>query len=1353
MTATTGSLRGLLTAREVNSFRSNANALGIESTAAGAPVPVAFGEVTVPGLISLSGVNGAGDSIYRVVWCHGEIYQIDDVYVNGEALPASAEVRHYRGAIHQGIDDLVESITTLTGYVETMVKSLPAGLSAVAYSVIRIPSGAVSGAPRFQAVGRWSVVYDVRASLGSDFIFDDVVGYNLDFTQATAGTPTTGVDLSYNALTVAWSGNAQTNASAAAFDGNGDYMTLQDVTAADFGTGKWTLEVSVSTTDTTGTQHIFSKGDAASDRAIILSIIGDDLYVSMSSDGTTWDIASVVLVQNSFSPTSGNKPVTIEYTGREYHIYVKGLHVLRIANADPLFATTRPVRLGLYDGATATDGFNGSIYGCRMTKGLNRYGGVHGNIYISPTLQPYMDSDNVRPGYVYSNTPALAFGELARNPFYGLGVSTVYNELEAIEFNEEDLPSGVPRAQMNLVLNDVRPTEDWMDLICGTYAECFWFFLNDGVYIKPDRLVTSKRPSGWEMGENGELLEDASDWTAGSGWTYFGADLNLFSKTAGVQSSISQVTTKEFEAGITYIAILDVGVRAAGTVWLEFQGVTVISAVSVAGRYAYEFVSTGMETGSTIACVADSSFVGLIGEVSIRRKYWIETAIVAGSLSIDPLPNNDSPTSVTINYTNPVADSPNWLDADPVIAPLPGVDTTAVPYLNTSISLPGVTRLEEAENKALSKLFRMQNMLQVSWISTDRAIALRRGFVVNVVDAETATDMLVLVDSVAATTAAGRYRVSGMRYDQSHYPSETVLPAATIPVGAITISRDGVVPSGWAAFTAANGRWIKGAGATITAETTGGAATLAALTGNTTTAGEHGTDADYLPLYIDGFTETGGSGSGFLYTATEEAEGDHDHTYDTGTITPQPYSIENVLVQKITSTSTTMPGNLLAFGKAGLASRNTTRWLYAAGRLLKAAAAAAASGIKEQAITLVTGSYDDTHEHYTRSATSSGTPSVTAAYPNVYEYVNGGSNHTHPATIGLVQNIKRYRLPLYGATDDFGLEQGHMLMWPDDPLPTDWSLCNGLLGTPDLEDYFLELAAMGEEDTVAGDNTLEVFGYTNYEAHTHKGALDTASYNPLALSHQDSIKHRHVIYSTGHAWQPPWYALSMIMYNPNPVPGYRDALLLISGGEADGSTTIVDDSTHARSATVTGGTGTLQYDDSQLLFDMTTVSMFAHKIFYSTLSLPQKFTVEGFFRLTTVAPGANMHFLSNLGAGAGTFTVRFLDTTNAVDFIVDGVLRKTGITVAANEWFYVSVSYDYANWYFHSGLVSTGIATLAGGSAFAQASNNMDAGLYIGGTTSGGTMRGFFSQIRVTGGVAMNTNSAIVIPQAPFATA
>jgi hypothetical protein len=409
--------------------------------------------------------------------------------------------------------------------------------------------------------------------------------------------------------------------------------------------------------------------------------------------------------------------------------------------------------------------------------------------------------------------------------------------------------------------------------------------------------------------------------------------------------------------------------------------------------------------------------------------------------------------------------------------------------------------------------------------------------------------------------------------------------------------------------------------------------------------------------------------------------------------------------------------------------------------------------MKDQAITLTSGSTDDTHEHYTRSATSSGTPSSPSAQSNIYNYINGGGAHAHLSTIGLVRSPKKYRLPIYGGTDDYGIGPGDMFLWPNLSLPTDWTLCNGLLGTPNLVDYFLELAAEGEEDTYEGDNTVGIFGYTNYSAnHSHQGTSDASVYNILGVSHSNNYRHRHLIYATGYDWEPEYYALSVIMYNPAPVPGYPDALLLISGGEADGTTTLVDDSTHARTATVTGGTGTLQYDDAQLLFGLTTVNTNAHKIYYSTLSLPQKFTAEGFFRLNTVAPGSNFQLLSNLGSGAGTFSVRFFDSTNVIDFIVDGTLRKTGITVAADQWFYVSVSYDYSNWYFHSGLVSSGVATLAGGSAFSQASNAMDAGFYVGGTVSNGTLKGNFSQVRVTGGVAINTAATILIPQVPFAT-
>lgn len=1339
----TGTVRGPLTAREINSFRDTPN--GVETSAAGVPVPIAFGNITVPGLISLWGIDSGGDYVYRVFWCAGEIYQIDDVYINGEPLPASAELRHYRGAIHQGVDDLVEDITTLVSYAETMVQDHPAGLCAVAYSVIRLPTGAGTGVPRFQAVVRGSVVYDVRNLLTHSHIFEQEVSYNLDFTQASDGTGTTGVDLSFNAHTVAWSGGAAVSSGRAVFDGNGDYLTLQDTTAADFGTGLWTLEVTIITSDTTGNQYVFSKGDLSSDRAIVLLISSDDLYVYLSSDGTTWDIASAVLLKNTISPTS-DVQITVEFTGREYHFYVGGFHVHRIQDDTPLYATTRPVRLGLCDGGTATDGFNGSMTGCRMTKGLLRYGGVHGTIVADPPA-PYMDSGNVRPGYIYRNNPALILGELARNPHYGLGVSNVYNELEALEFCEEDLPSGEPRAQFDYVLSSVRTTEAWMDYV-ATYAETFWFFDDDGVYLKPDRRVTAKRPSGWEMGENGEFLVDDSAWTAGTGWTYYGGDLHLFEKAAGTASSISQALVKPFEAGETYCAVMDVGLRSAGTVNLTLNGVVLIAAVSAAGRYAYEWTATGGEDGLTIACNADSSFVGLIGEVSIRRKYWPETAIVQGSLSMSGAANSDSPTSVTLQYTNPVADSPNWLPAEPVIALMPGVETTDVPLLDTSIDFPGVTRIEEAENKALSRLLRMQNMVDVAWVSADRAIALRRGFVVNLIDPETATDMLVRITSVTATQDNGRYRVAGYRYDDEHYPSETDLPTGTIPVSAITISRDGVIPSGWAAYTAANGKYIKCAGTGITAESTGGAATRAAITGNVVTAGEHGDTAapEMLPLYIDGFVSTGGSGSGDLYTATEEDAGGHVHTFDTGTITPELYTLECVLVQKITSTSTTMPGNLCVFGQVGLKNRNMIRWLYGAQRLVAAAAAAAASGLKEQPITLTTGSTDDTHEHYTRSATTSGTPSSPSALPGVYAYTNGGGAHTHPATIGLIRNTKKYRLSMYSGTGDYGVSQGCMLLWPNLALPTGYTLCDGLLGTPNLRDYFIEVAAMGEEDTYEGDNTVGVFGYTNYSAtHNHQGSSDASVYNILGASHANDYRHRHVIFATGYAWTPEYFALSVIMYNPAPVPTWRDAAYQFSGGTAGAAPT--DTGPDALTLTLLGSP---TWSSTYPIFGNNAIQFGVNTPNYvrlPVLSLGAKFTMECFFRTSSFSTNVMM------GNRSGTTTDRWRLQGNAGNLrLLTSAGNITSGAISLNTWYFVSVNYDGAEWRYYLGTQASGVASLVGTQAQVIASMPT-INFWIGGDTVGSQVFvGHIAEIRHTRGVAMRTGSSFAIPVAALTT-
>jgi len=1344
----TGSIRGELTAGEINGFRPNAAATDSELSASGAPIPVVFGYKSVPGFISAQGVDAGGNGIYRVFWCHGEVYQIGGVFINDAAPPASVEIRHYRGAPHQGVDDLVASITTLSGYAEAMVIAQPAGLTAVAYSVIKIPAGAISGAPRFQAGIAGTLVYDPRKSTTVNHVFDESVSYNLDFTQAVNGTGTTGRDLSANAHTVAWSGNAQVTSGKAVFDGNGDYVTLQDTTAADFGTGTWTLEISIETAVTTGTHYIFSKGDAASDRAIVISQITDDIYISLSSNGTTWGIANAVLIGSNKTPTTQPLCITAEFTGREYHFYINGFHTHRIQSSSALYATTRPVRLGLLDGGTATDGFNGTISGCRLTKGALRFGGVHGTI-VSPVPAPYMDSVWERPGYVFSDTAAMVLAELARNPFFGLGAAQVYNEYEAYTFNEEMLPSGVERAQISLAITAVRSTVEWMDYV-AVYAECFWFFLDDGIYIKPDRRVTTQRPSGWEMGTDGDFVSDGTDWTLGTGWTYYGGTLNYVQKTAGTASAIRQNVAKPFEAGVTYCAIMDIGVYFAGTVSLTLNGVTLIPATSAAGRHAVEFIASGSETGRELSCNADSAFAGLIGEISIKRKYWAENSIVRGSLSVSPARNSDSPTSVSVQYTTPNIYSANWIDAEPVIAQLPAVDTGDVPLLETTIDMRGVISIEEAENKALTRLMKMQNSVTVSYQTTDSGIALKRGFVVSVIDPETAINIKMVVHSVTATNDAGRYRVTGVLYDDAHYPSETETQSGTIPVGAITILREGAIPSGWAAYSAANGKYIKCAGSSVIVETTGGAATAAAIAGNTASAGAHG--ESLAGFYVDGFTATGGTASGNLYTDTDAIAGAHTHTYTTGTITPELLTDELPLVQKITSTATVLPANLHMFGVGGLNYKNMSRWLWGAGALLKAAAATAATGVTNQYITMTTGSTDDNHEHYTRSATAVGSPSVLktdGVAQKLYNEVNGGGAHTHEATALLLKNPKRYKTALYTGTDDYGVGPGMMFLWPNLPIPANYTLCDGLLGTPDLEDYFLEIAADGEEDTATGDNTIGILGATKLSAkHEHKDTSDANYYDRVLLSHENEISHYHDIIGGPVSWSPPWYALSAIMYNPNPVPTWRDVGFQFSGGTAGNYPT----DTGPDAITITNsGTPGIKWSAAQTLFGLNTLASGGTSNFFrtpTTFQIGPKFTIQGFFRTTALTSNVLM------GNRSGTTTDRFrlLGSAGALQLLT-AVGSTTSGAISLNVWYFFSVVYDGAQWRLYLGLQSSGVATLVG--SVAQVIAAMPAvQVVIGGDFAGNNaFLGYYGEIRHTRGVALHTGSAIPIPTTALTTA
>lgn len=1343
----TGTIRGRLTNREINSFDANPRDLEIESTAHGASIPIIYGRRAVPGLMGPRGVDASGNLIVCVFWCYGEVFQIEKVFYNGKALPDAVQVHHYRGTEYQGVDNWLADITTIISFSDDMVLLKPEGKVGIAYSVFKIAPSDISENPRFQAIIQGRTVYDVREANSNGDPFDSgdntLVGYNLNFTGTNGTSPTTGIDDSTNALTVAWAGDADIQSNQLSLDGNGDYVTVQDVAAAEFGSGKWTLEITCTPTAATGIRQIFGKGDLSSDRSISIAHINANLAVSMSSDGTTWDIASVVTFASSALSGGTEVKITVEYTGSDYQFYVDGEFVHRIADASPLYNASGAANIGFTTGAGATGAFNGSIRGVRLTKGVNRYGGVH-----VATANPYADSNAMSPGYVFDNLTVKCFSELMRNPFYGFGVSTVANQLKVQEWNEKLLGGAVERSNLDLVISDVRPTEEWADLIANQ-GGFYWFPDGDGVRVVADRPVNEENPVGWELSENGEFEVDATDWTLGTGWSH-NATLAALIKTAGTASDAEQTIAGPFEAGVAYIFTLKVPIFTAGSVRLEYNGVPFIEDQTSAGLYTTEYVANGTEPSGTFAVVADSAFAGWVEEASIKRKFWYDSNVVAGSLRIEPLQNADAPTRVILTYLEPDDDSPNWEEAAPVIESLPGVDTGETPLIETRVRMRGVTRGPEAANHAQSRLMRARDKVRISWKTTDIGIAYQKGSVIDLFDPEFNVRVYVLVENVTMVEH-GRYQVVGSRYSDQHYPDQLVIPGGggTVPVGAIALLQSGFsAPTGWADYSAINDKFVKGAGAVTAIGATGGATTIATQSGDTTEAGAHGPSE--TGFNVESYTGFSSTGNGFIYTFSFEEAGAHDHTWSTGTITPDVYRRQNILIQKTGTAGTEIPEGVITFGLANLNYPNTVRWLGAAGRVLQASATTANAGSNAQTLSLTTGTTNDEHDHWTRSTISNGSPGVISFTDPYYQPFVQGGLHSHTATLSLTISLQRKRIAAYYGSDARDVGPGTRMLWPNSiaSLPADWIVCDGRLGTENYDGYYLEISAQGSEEETLGDNTADINGFTAYSAyhkHNPNPVITSFTHATISAAHSNEVRHRHEITKADISWQPQYHALAVIEYQPNPVPGFADVALLISGGETDGTTDIVDNSLYTLAETIQG-TGTLAYDESVLLFSTSTISNTGKRILYPSFEYGKKFTFEGFFNNSST--DEMVLFGNHLTADVTTFEVRKTAAGAIVLYVGDTIQITLSTAYTSGEWFYVALCYDYSEWRLYSGKDSVGTAV---GGTYTDSATDVTDDLYLLDRMGGvADFVGNFAQFRVTRGAARYTGSVIAIPTSAF---
>lgn len=202
---------------------------------------------------------------------------------------------------------------------------------------------------------------------------------------------TTFTDNSPNAFTVTPAGNAQiTTATAkfnqsAVFDGTGDYLTVPNNTAFDFGSGDFTIECFVYLAGARDT-GIINKGSWPSATSSFMLYYGGsgELAMYMSSNGSSWDIGPVLL--NSSPTTATWHHAAVARQGTAIRAFFNGVLAGSSATSSAaLHSNTKAVYIG--SGDAGGHGFGGNIDEVRLTKGVARYTAT-----FTPPAAPFPNS-------------------------------------------------------------------------------------------------------------------------------------------------------------------------------------------------------------------------------------------------------------------------------------------------------------------------------------------------------------------------------------------------------------------------------------------------------------------------------------------------------------------------------------------------------------------------------------------------------------------------------------------------------------------------------------------------------------------------------------------------------------------------------------------------------------------------------------------------------------------------------------------------------------------------------------------------------------------------------------------------
>lgn len=1350
----------------VNSVKPDRAQMKLSTTAENAVAQAIYGEVPVSGTVAAWGTHSSGDLIVLCVWGMGEVFQIPKVWVNDELYDENVtwRVRHYRGNASQGVDSWLSDVADLSPYTDNLVYLKPVGRVGLCYSVFRFASGDIDDVPKCQAIVQGALCYDPDSTSPGDPFYDHL-GFRFQWIGADSTAPTD-LDAGPNAKTLTYAGGATITSNQLEGDGSGKRASITDSPEVRFGTGKWSVEVVATPGSVTGIDYLVTKGNGTT-RGFELYRDGDDLKIDLSSNGTTVDIGTltatnVLTVDEEFT-------VCVEFTGFEYQLFFNGGWRQRISSTAIVHDSSVAWEFMSRNGGNTWNGFLRCV---RQVVGYVRYGGIH-----TVGTGGFPDAGTERPGYVYTDNSALCAAEFAMNPFYGYGFppDKVFGLTECKAWADSLLNGSVPRSRLALTLSTPKKADLWSEILCS-YADIFSAIDGDCITYIPDRPVTLEFPAGPDYMRNGSMATDASvDWdydpTEFSYVTLGGSSFLASSGTQLTEISFSQEITG-LTVGDNYSIKLNLlWISAVGEVFVKVGGVVIFSREST-GVFTLlteyiPYVATASEV--TIEFTVSDDAQVWTNDLFFRDLFWIENSCVEGSLSIRGEDDTNSPNRVNQVYRVKKTDSPNWPEKS-LSYTLPDAQIGGVPLVETTISMEGIFREEEAENKAASRALKMSKRKNIQWVSTDRGIAYRRGLPVEIRNPAEGISLIRCLVMQVKMIEPGRYQVSGVNYDPLHSPNELSAPpqVGVIPEGLILpLQQNSDVPSGYELWTDADGDFPVGIDPDVTAYDTigktGGSANFAGdFDGVTGSGGSH--DPSTKPEFLvrtrvaNAGTTTG---TPQVYTADSGSKGSHVHDYTIpfngvfGTIKRR----NNRLVRKISGDGSKLPKELLVFANQILEVAGLSRSTAYGGRVLRASATDNSFGQQFNTLNFTTASADDSHTHGSKTNIQgdNGLVFVDPFYENTE---SGGGAHTHEVSGSFRVRPYSMRLPLFGGSKDVDVVQGMIGMWAGSlsAIPVGYSLCFGQLGTPNMKRRFIEIAGEGKEFTTFGDNDViyraSVAPHATHEHHS--GARDTTgTANPgvVAAAHDSARGSDHPDIEVTFDHTPNFYVVAWIMYNPLPDISPSDYTLLLGGGGTDGSQVIVDSSANALTPDDQSG---VEYDDenwTQFALSSLKLTGTTSRLEYDGLLAEDRFTIEWFGEFQSLA-SEQVLFSNERGASVAGKDYIEIRVTTGGDLILayNGVDRISGTSlVTAGTPYYVSLVWDGVQLRLYYGDVSSGTASLASGAGYSPTTPDLhtDLTLFNNNANDAG-YSGWFEELRLVNQAPLYYDSVYVLPVSQF---